>query len=231
MTCEVSFIIPFREADEHRQRAFKWNLQRLAALYPDAQICIGTDDTPNFNRAAARNNAIRQAECQYVASVDADTVWNPETLELALAGLENDAHWVLPYTEYRALDDASTARVLALEPDAHICQGDYDYERVKSVDDDDLYPPVSGLTVFRREDLYKIGGFDESFVGWGFEDTAFWITADRILGPHVRLHGSIYHLWHPRGDADVHQPHYQENWRRFDEYNSRNFNQVHKKYL
>lgn len=231
MACEVSFIIPWRESgDEHRQKSYEWNLRRLVALFPNAQICIGSDDTPNFNRAAARNDAIRQAECDFVASVDADTVWNIETLELALAALENDAHWVIPYSEYRALDDTSTERVLTLDPATHIDPDVYTYERIKKEDDPDLYPPISGLTVFRREDLYTIGGFDESFVGWGFEDTAFWITADKILGPHVRLHGNVYHLWHPRGDADVHQPNYQENWRHFDEYVG-NFETTHKKFL
>src|SRR5688500_18186000 len=144
MTCEVSFIIPWRDSgDEHRRKSYKWNLRRLAALYPEAQICVGSDDSPNFNRAAARNNAIRQADCTYVASVDSDTLWNFETLDLDMAALENDAHWVIPYMEYRALDPESTIMVLNSPPDMVIDPDVLHYERIKKVDDDDIYPPIS----------------------------------------------------------------------------------------
>jgi hypothetical protein len=41
-----------------------------------------------------------------------------------------------------------------------------------------------------------IGGYDESFVGWGGEDNEFWERAQtRRVWPYAYL--PIVHLWHP----------------------------------
>jgi hypothetical protein len=42
-----------------------------------------------------------------------------------------------------------------------------------------------------------MGGFDERFVGWGFEDMAFQATIVGLYG-HERIEGDVYHLWHDR---------------------------------
>lgn len=49
------------------------------------------------------------------------------------------------------------------------------------------------------EDFDRIGGFDESFVGWGLEDTEF---AVRLISSGVRIRSgrfatNVFHLWHP----------------------------------
>jgi hypothetical protein len=43
-----------------------------------------------------------------------------------------------------------------------------------------------------------LGGFDERFVGWGFEDMAFQSVVCGLYG-WERIDGDVYHLWHPRG--------------------------------
>jgi predicted glycosyltransferase involved in capsule biosynthesis len=42
-----------------------------------------------------------------------------------------------------------------------------------------------------------VGGFDERFRGWGWEDRAFFIACDTLCG-HDRISGPVRHLWHPR---------------------------------
>jgi glycosyltransferase involved in cell wall biosynthesis len=49
------------------------------------------------------------------------------------------------------------------------------------------------------EDFDMAGGFDESFVGWGLEDTEF---AVRLISAGVRVRSgrfatNVFHLWHP----------------------------------
>ncbi|NDG63244.1 MAG: glycosyltransferase [Planctomycetes bacterium] len=49
-----------------------------------------------------------------------------------------------------------------------------------------------------RSDLLAMGGFDESYVGWGYEDSDLAIRAI-ALGLHVRRARSltcVFHLWH-----------------------------------
>lgn len=44
----------------------------------------------------------------------------------------------------------------------------------------------------------EVGGFDERFVGWGWEDLAFMCSTFAIAGGVDRIRGDAYHLWHHR---------------------------------
>lgn len=55
---------------------------------------------------------------------------------------------------------------------------------------------AGGSIAIARDAYFAIGGFDESFVGWGGEDNEFWERATtRRLWPYGYL--PIVHLWHP----------------------------------
>jgi hypothetical protein len=47
-----------------------------------------------------------------------------------------------------------------------------------------------------------MGGFDERFRGWGFEDGA-WAALVRAMYPWARIDGDMYHLDHPRSDERI----------------------------
>lgn len=52
-----------------------------------------------------------------------------------------------------------------------------------------------GSVAITREAYFAIGGFDESFLGWGGEDNEFWERAGtRRVWPYAYL--PIVHLWH-----------------------------------
>ncbi|MGH8106448.1 MAG: galactosyltransferase-related protein, partial [Arenimonas sp.] len=52
-----------------------------------------------------------------------------------------------------------------------------------------------GSIAITRKAYEEIGGFDESFIGWGGEDNEFWERAKtRRLWPYAFL--PIVHLWH-----------------------------------
>jgi hypothetical protein len=55
---------------------------------------------------------------------------------------------------------------------------------------------AGGSIAITREAYARIGGMDESFVGWGGEDNEFWERAQtRRVWPYGYL--PIVHLWHP----------------------------------
>jgi hypothetical protein len=48
----------------------------------------------------------------------------------------------------------------------------------------------------------NLGGFDERFKGWGWEDMAFQSVVCGLYG-HERLDGDVWHLWHPRAEERI----------------------------
>lgn len=64
-----------------------------------------------------------------------------------------------------------------------------------------------------KQDFLKVHGFDESYQGWGYEDSdlvirLFKIGIKRIDG---RFATYVFHLWHKENDRQ----HQQQNWERF----------------
>jgi GT2 family glycosyltransferase len=61
---------------------------------------------------------------------------------------------------------------------------------------------AGGSIAVGRDAYFAIGGFDESFIGWGGEDNEFWDRAQtRKVCPYGFL--PLVHLWHP-GQPDKH---------------------------
>ena len=55
---------------------------------------------------------------------------------------------------------------------------------------------AGGSVAMARDAFFSIGGYDESFVGWGGEDNEFWERAQTSrVWPYAYL--PIVHLWHP----------------------------------
>lgn len=55
---------------------------------------------------------------------------------------------------------------------------------------------LGGSVVTTRDAYLDVGGFDESFVGWGGEDNEFWERAEAIGGVYRYGFLPIVHLWH-----------------------------------
>lgn len=60
----------------------------------------------------------------------------------------------------------------------------------------------SGVLAVPRALWDEVGGFDERFVGWGYDDIALWCACSAIGGGFQRVPGMMFHLWHPRDRAD-----------------------------
>jgi hypothetical protein len=133
-----------------------------------------------------------------VVVCDADTIPEPEPLHGAIAAAQRDGKLHLPYTRYRALSPAGTT---AAFNGSRLIDCPAEFEGNAS---------QGGILVVEAEAWQNIGGMDERFTGWGFEDTAFYAAAHTLLGTVVRHEGAIHHLWH-RTDYDAWSPRYAAN--------------------
>lgn len=210
---DLSVLIPYGGDEEWRDRNFNWLLRRYGDLLPGAQIVIGSSEEP-FNRGEARNRAFSQCSADTLLIADADTLFHVDQIEAAIQMLKWRRTWVIPYTWYYNLSREVTNSILNLDPTETIMEptspASYEH-KVES---------WAGLLVMSRIAFETVGGYDERFQGWGYEDNAFRLAMDTLWGQHERVAwGYCLHLWHPAAEEDrFGQPHIYENRARFRDY-------------
>jgi hypothetical protein len=176
---QVAVVVPYKNILGERRTNWEFTRgwwERLG--YP---VFTAPGPPGLFNRSAARNQAAALAEPWDVAIfADADTVGQPEliapAIDLAAAG-----HLAYPHTMFAGLSHHGTTNFIkGREP--------VEVEKRKS-----LVP--GGILAIGHDLFQRVHGWDEGFVGWGYEDLAFaWAAA--TFGGERRLAGTITHLWH-----------------------------------
>lgn len=206
----VSVLMPWSDDESDRGPIFDWVLARYGALLPGADVVLGDSGHEPFNRGASVNRAAAAARGDVFLIADADTAFVPELIEMAVDLAIREDTWVLPYSTYVNLDAASTEQLLAGSPDVAI-----EPDRVTA--DFRLKDAVSGLIVLTRAGFERMGGYDEGFRSWGYEDRAFESAANTLLNPGERILGHCFHLWHTPGER-FDQPHILHNRDRAESY-------------
>lgn len=183
----VSILIPFRSDNGPREAAFRWVLKFYEKVLPNAEICIEGCDTHLFSKSKAVNNAAKKATGDIFVIADADMIYDPKCITLSIPLLKNNA-WVIPYTQVIDISQKSTQNLLAVEPVWPINMKLESTKRTPRT--------IGGLNVVPRRNFEAIGGWDESFIGWGGADDAFCFAMDTLCGKYARLEMDLFHLWH-----------------------------------
>ena len=184
---KVAILVPRRAGNPQRDRLWRWCRARWGRLHPTWPICEGHHNHGPFSAAAARNEAARLAGAWDVAVIaDADVFIEPELITAAVERAAETGHPVWPFEAWQGLTRAASERVLvgAAPPDL---------ASVEEVVPDSW----AGAFAVPRAAWEALGGYDERFRGWGWEDVAFAHAAHALVGGE-RLAGSAWHLWHPR---------------------------------
>jgi len=175
-------LVPWRPdpRDERRQLLWDWTRPYLEEIGPITTAgCEG-----RWQRAVACNRAARAAGDWDVALVaDSDTIPEPGSIERAIDWVRSTGGGCRPHLDRYLLNREGTLRfaqrgIAGLEPQ-HV----------------DHTWPGGGLLVLTREAYEKAGGYDENFVGWGWEDTAMNLALMRT-SRFDRLPSKAWHLWH-----------------------------------
>lgn len=176
-------LVPRRSASAERERL--WEHVRAFWRPSGYPVFEGQAEGEPFNRSAARNDAAAQAGDWEVAILaDADTLIPPEQVTAAVRHAHETGELVFPFTEYCALTAQTTRRVLRNEDTR------WRFKWIKS-------HSVGGCMVCPRELWEEVGGFDQRFQGWGFEDRAFVIACETLASVQWAP-GRVYHLFHER---------------------------------
>ena len=109
----------------------------------------------------------------------------------------NDADSICPIDQmYQAIRLATEAPGLVFAYDLYV-------RRTKDGRDGETFmgSPSMACVAISRACFEEVGGFDESYVGWGYEDLDFAMRCN-ALWPNRRVTGPVYHLWHGDRNAD-----------------------------
>ncbi len=176
-----------------------------------------------FRLAAARNLAIRASCGDYLVSIDSDILLLPETLAVheqrAAPGvfLAGNRAYLDRGTSERILGDGCRREGMEALWEAadkrHLMRTLVEFHRHALQRRLGLAkrnkPRLLGCHVsFFRSDIEKVNGFDENYVGWGFEDddlaTRFYRIGVRSR-PVIRQARAL-HLWHPPASTSTGGP-------------------------
>lgn len=205
---KISILFPFRGDGGWRDRIFEKVLDRYHALLPDAEICIGSSDADPFSRSGARNDAFRQSTGDILLINDADTFCTWGSLATALTLVDDgEESFVLPYDVYYNVNEWLTEHWLSVpysvaDLEHNLSEGGYDHR---------LLTAESGVLVVSREAWDSVGGYDENFIGYGWEDNAFVTALTRANGQGLKIPGSAFHLYHALDGDPFQHPHKEHN--------------------
>jgi hypothetical protein len=140
-----------------------------------------------FNRGAAVNAAARLAgDWETALIIDSDVIVGEAQVHDAIHLAEKLQRLVFAFRTHQALNHIGAKKVM----DGF--KGNW-LPYVRNVQ----YDNKSACLVVPRKVWDMVGGFDERFVGWGFEDLAFAYSCSAAAGNYLRIGGDLWHLWHP----------------------------------
>lgn len=179
-------LVPRRSDSGRRDVLWAWLTARWADEHPDWEVFEGHHDDGLFNRSAAINAASRAAGKWDTAVIaDADSFCGADQLEAAVDQAATTGTMVIAYTQYCYLNRRMSDAVMAG------FTGNW-WDGVEFT----LGGACSTMNVVGRKQWNAVGGFDEGFIGWGWEDCAFSVACD-ALGGRSTVPGHVWHLWHP----------------------------------
>jgi hypothetical protein len=166
---KIAVVIPWRPTESRlplKNYLESWYKKNI----PEAEIFYSDSGHTPFNLSASRNMGARLAkDFDIIIHNDADTVPSIEPLREGIRQTYETGYFCNPYSEYMLLDFKNTNRVIV---------------RRRSIDNvvaGKVDGACSGIVITTYKTWKSIGGFDEKFIGWGFEDVAVAVAHGTIM--------------------------------------------------
>jgi hypothetical protein len=205
------FLVPRRNDGGPRDAIWAYCRARWEHYFPDVPVIEGHHDDGPFNRSAAVNAAARLADADGSWDVgiviDSDVVLSVSQVREAIATAARTGKVTWGHRRWRGIREDITTRLVAdrrdLGPEPSRDYLDLVVERTNPIS-------WSCCIAIPRAVWDDLGGFDERFVGWGFEDMAFQSIIVGLYG-HERIEtvpgtdqpADVIHLWHPRSEERI----------------------------
>ena len=175
-----------------REPAFNFVYNWYSHNYPDCKIYLSDKPGEFWSMSGSRNQGVRMAEedgCDVVIIGDADTFPEVQCLNEAISAAINDSLVHNPYQDALGYDEEFSKKILSGEdPLLNLPH--------------EVHKSTGGIYVCKPSSWWALGGSDEKFVGWGYEDSAFALVHGVIHKTDIVKHpGNIHMLYHERTEG------------------------------
>ena len=150
---------------------------------------------PSGTISFALNTGIRNARGKYIAQLDSDDVYLPETLKCMVEALENNPYAGLAISYYEIMDEAGNP----LKEFGVIRHLEYDRNNILRVEG------AGAVRVWRKKVLFEMGLFDEENYGNYGEDYDMVLKVSEKYQV-IRVHKALYWYRKHPGSTDVTRP-------------------------
>ena len=148
--------------------------------------------------AAARNMGIKASKTENIVFIDVDCMVSPTLFESLLGSLQADKI-IAAYPLYLPIvPENEDFSQLLNQSVAHPAR-----ERIPSGERVPHLQFWSLIFAVEKQTFMKIGGFDESFIGYGAEDTDFSMTFHTRGVEHIFVKDYILHQYHDKYDPPL----------------------------
>lgn len=189
--------VPWRDRgrDWRRPANLKRSLEYWDSVGIQAHVFNdGRSGDAQFNRSACYNRAVRELDADILIFSEADLIVPIAQIGEAVE-LAREPGLVIPFSWFMAVDEADSERVRAHQLDPADAQAEPMCGHRQS---------IGAVNVVSRESLELVGGYDESFCGAWYDDTAMNVAFQVCCGPTRFADGDGYHLYHLPGTSGEH---------------------------
>ncbi len=234
----LTFVIPVRIDNANRWDNLLTCIKYLTQTFHESEIILVEDsqrsdcaslcndcgirylfinNNSNFSRSNAINQALKIATREYVMPFDLDILICEKQIRTSIRIMEKgNIHIILPHNFI--LIDVCDSLKSALAKSLNLklvprfrCML---FHRKKP--DMNLLCSGSGVAIFRRSLLIKIGGFNKKLRSYGWEDTEVLKRASKLgIYYYYLCWGNIIHFHHERGPDSIQNELYEVNKKEF----------------
>lgn len=195
MDYKLGIVIPWREQPS-RVYAFNAIINHYKKHFVDVPIYYGDFPSERWNISGSRNIACENAfadGCDVVAVMDADFFMEPATIREGVRKAVKLGRMVIPFQNLYFLDQAFSRKLV---------EGELGLNNLG------MYLPVyrsqvAGSNIITKEVFETLNGWDERFLGWGYEDVAFKMAHETLIGPISKINNYAASLFHEDRDKEL----------------------------
>lgn len=185
----ISVIIPWRESRQRdRNIIAEWCFKRYKWLFPYAEFIFCDSGDEIFSRGKSINQGVENCTGDYIIITDADYLFSPTMAK----EIVNKQPWTIACKQenYYFTDEYIASSILNKPFDIDIKSINFGNHIQVSP-----YPTLGQVIGLQRNCYIK---FDESMVGYGYEDAVWYYCMKSIHGKEFRTNNKMYHIFHKR---------------------------------